>query len=80
MPTNVLRSARTSNISAHTPFLGSSASEYISLRRKNLFVNRIPEKIPKILLFFHFPAFWPFFGLFFSSATTKRAFNPALKL
>jgi len=57
---------------------GSSASEYIILRQKNLVVNRIPEKIPKNLLFFHFPAFWAFLGLFFLSARAKRGFNPAI--
>jgi len=78
MPMVTLRSARTSNISAHTPFPGSSASKSVILRQKNPVVNRIPEKNPKNLLFFHFPAFWAFFGLFFSSATAKLGFNPAI--
>lgn len=76
MPIEILRLARTSNISAHTHFPGSSASEYTILRQKKLIVNRIPEEIPKNPLFFHFPAFWTFFGLFFSSATVVADFSP----
>jgi len=40
-----------------------------------LIVNQIPEKNPKNLLFFHFPAFWTLFGLFSSSATVVAGFN-----
>jgi len=44
---------------------------------KNWSSTKFLKKFQKIFLFFHFPAFWTLFGLFFSLTTTKMGFNPA---